>query len=132
MTTEREQPKLADAITLAIESARLMSDLKCEDVVVLDVRGVSQVTNFVVVGTGTSDRQMYSVADDLVELGERIGHQAFRTSYERSTSWAIVDFVDVTAHLFEANARAYYDLEGLWGDGARVDWRRSVEQASKS
>ncbi len=112
-------------VSLAIESARLAADLHCENVVVLDVRELSQVTQYIVIGTGTSDRQMYSVAEDIAEAGSAAGHAVFRSSQERASSWMVIDFFDVIVHLFEPNTRAYYDLESLWIDATRVKWRRS-------
>ncbi|MFG0331165.1 MAG: ribosome silencing factor [Phycisphaerales bacterium] len=121
-----------DAREFAVEVAQLMSDLKCEDVIVLDVRGLSQVTNFVIIGTGTSERQMRSVGEDIGELGQDHGHDVFRANQDRSSNWVIVDFVDVTAHLFEPNSRAFYDLEHLWADAPRIQWRRErPSRASK-
>lgn len=117
-------PTQAQAEPFAIEAARLMADLKCEDVVVLDVRGLSQVTRFMVIGTGTSERQMHSVSEDLAELGDTNDFPVFRKNDDRASTWTIVDFVDVTAHLFEPNARAFYDLENLWVDAKRVPWQR--------
>ncbi len=108
----------------AIDCARLFKDDKCENIVVLDVRGRSQVTDYVVIGSGTSDRQMNSAIDDVVELGEQRGFSAMRTSRDDRSTWLLADFVDVVAHLFEPNTRAYYDIEMLWGDSVRVDWRR--------
>lgn len=121
---ESRQQAATDLETLAIECARLVHDLKCEDVVVLDVRELSQVTKYIVIGTGTSDRQIRSVAKDVVDLGVEHGHNAFRSNLERSTTWAIVDFVDLTVHLFEANTRAFYDLESLWGEAPHIPWAR--------
>jgi ribosome-associated protein len=108
----------------AVECARLFRDDKCENIVVLDVRGRSHVTDYVVVGSGTSDRQMDSAIDDAVELGRRHGFSAMRTSKDDRSTWLLADFVDVVAHLFEPNTRAYYDIEMLWGDAPRVEWRR--------
>lgn len=125
MSSQTSEVKTKDAMIFAIEAARLMADLKCDDVVVLDVGGLSQVTRFMVVGTGTSERQMHSVSADLSELGEGGKFPVFRKNDERSSTWTIVDFVDVTAHLFEPNARAFYDLENLWADARRVAWQRA-------
>ncbi len=111
------------AESLAIEAARLMSDLKCEEVVVLDVRGFSQVTDYVVIGSGTSARQILSVAEDVGELGDGNGFPVFNSARENVGNWSIVDFVQVTVHLFEPNTRAFYDLEHLFPDARRVDWR---------
>jgi|JRYH01.1.fsa_nt_gb ribosome-associated protein len=108
----------------ALECARLFADDKCEHIVVLDVRGRSQVTDYVVVASGTSDRQMASAIDDAVELGGEQGFPAVRTNRDTRSTWLLADFVDVIAHLFEPNTRAFYDIEMLWGDAPRVDWRR--------
>jgi len=107
----------------AVECARLLVADKCEHVLVLDVRGRSQVAEYVIVGSGTSDRQMNSAIDDAVELGERYGFPAMRTNKDDRSTWLLADFVDVIAHLFEPNTRAYYDIETLWGDAPRVDWK---------
>lgn len=81
------------------------------------------MTQFIVVGSGTSDRQMYSVAADVADLGAESDHPVFRSSRERSSNWMVIDFVDVIVHIFEPNTRAYYDLESLWVDAKRVSWR---------
>ncbi len=119
----------SEPCNLAIESARIAADLHCENVVVLDVRELSQVTQYIVIGTGTSDRQMYSVAEDIAESGSAAGHPLFRSSQERASSWMVIDFFDVIVHLFEPNTRAYYDLESLWIDATRVKWRRPTGTA---
>lgn len=106
----------------AVACARILRDDKCEHLVVLDVRGRSQVADYVIVGSGTSDRQMNAALDDAVELGESLGYTAARTNKDDRSTWLLADFVDVVAHLFEPNTRAYYDIEMLWGDAPRVDW----------
>ena len=103
-----------------------MRDLKCEDVVLLDVRTLSQVCDFVIVGSGTSDRQMQSVARELKDLGEEHGERAFRINQDNSATWIVVDFVDVVAHLFEPGQREYYDIEGLWSDAPTIDWQAAA------
>lgn len=98
--------------------------MKCTEVVVLDVTGLSQVSDFIVIGTGTSDRQMRSVAQSLEDYGKECGDPPFRTNRDTATSWVVSDFVDVVVHLFESSQRMYYDIETLWRNGARVEWRR--------
>lgn len=116
----------AKILELATEAARLCSDDKCADVILLDVRGLSQITDYIVIGTGTSDRQMRSVLDHVEDLGTSLGFPVFRVSRDDRAVWLLADFVDVVVHLFEPNARAQYDLEMLWGDAPKVDWRRSA------
>ena len=110
----------------AIEAARLASDLKCEDVRVLDVRGLSQVCDYVLVATGTSEKQMKSVASEMEVLGKESGHDPFRSNRDTGATWIVIDFVDLVAHLFEPSHRAYYELEKLWSDAPDVAWQRSA------
>jgi ribosome-associated protein len=114
----------------AIEIARTLSDSKCTEVVLLDVRGRSQVCDFVVIASGTSQRQMRAAAQDVEDLGKSRGQHPFRTSADDSSTWIVVDFVEIVAHLFEPDQRLYYDLELLHADGRRVDWRRPDGEAS--
>ncbi len=107
----------------AVQAARLMDTLHCTDVVALDVRGISQVTDMFVIGSGTSNRQMKSLADDIDELAEDMGLEVFRRHTDAQVTWIVIDLVDVVVHLFEPEVRAYYDLEMLWGDAKRLPWR---------
>jgi ribosome-associated protein len=110
---------------LAVELARLAFDHNCQDVVALDLRGISSVMDITVIATGTSDRQMRAVADKMVAHGRQIGERPYGISGYEHCVWICVDFVDVVVHLFAGPHREYYDLEMLWGDAPRVDWRRS-------
>jgi ribosome-associated protein len=114
----------------AIEVARLLADRHCEDVRLLDVRGLSQVCDFVLIGTGTSDRQMKSLAQELDEFGRQQGQPMFRADSDAAVTWVVVDFVGLVAHLFEPGQRAVYDLEGLWSDAPSVAWERAGAGAS--
>ena len=108
----------------AIEAARLLQDRHCEDVRLLDVHGLSQVCDFILIGSGTSDRQMKSVAHELKDLGKEHGQSIFRANSDNDATWIITDFVDLVVHLFEPNLRAYYDLEGMWSDSHPVEWEQ--------
>ncbi len=112
-----------DAREFAIDAARLASDLHCQNVVVLDVRGISPVTDFFVLATGTSGRQMKSIAEQVEELGEPRKFIAFGRNGHEGDSWVLTDFVDVVLHVFSPTSRSYYDLDGLWGDAPRVEWQ---------
>ncbi|MBX3379740.1 MAG: ribosome silencing factor [Phycisphaeraceae bacterium] len=118
------RPAPSKAEEFAIEAARCMDDDKCTDVVVLDVRGKNPMTDFLVIGSGTSDRQMRAVLHHIQDLGETLGYQAVRSTSDDRATWLLADFMNVITHLFEPNTRAHYDLEMMWGDTARVDWER--------
>lgn len=104
----------------ALEAAKLAQNTRCHDVVVLEMTSVSPVTDYYVIATGTSARQMRSVADDIDELAEKLGFKPFHRSGYEGESWIAVDYVDVVVHLFNPIARQYYDLDNLWGDARRL------------
>ncbi|MFA7236161.1 MAG: ribosome silencing factor [Phycisphaeraceae bacterium] len=113
----------ADAERFACCAARLLSDNRCEQVLVLDVRKVSPLTDYLVLATGTSDRQINSNIQDLEELAGEMDRSIFRSDGIKGASqWAIIDCLDVMAHLFTAETRSYYDLESLWGDAPHINW----------
>lgn len=117
-----------DTELFACYCARLLADNRCEQVVILDVRELSPLTDYLVLATGTSDRQVKSNVQDIEALAREQGQSIFRTdgakgpASESSGTWAIIDCLDVMAHLFSTEARHYYDLESLWGDAPRIDW----------
>lgn len=113
------------ASQFAVELSRIISELKSDNVVALDVRGVSTVTDFTIIATGTSERQLRGVADAIIEYGRKVGQKPYGFSGYDNAAWVIVDFVDVVVHLFARAYRDYYDLELLWGDAPRLDWSRS-------
>ncbi len=89
----------------------------------LDVRNLSPVTDFFVIATGTSARQMRPVAEDIEEMGEQRRFGAMRRSGYECESWILTDYVDVIVHVFSDEARQFYDLDNLWGDAKHVEWR---------
>ena len=120
------------SLEFAIEAARLLQDRHCTNVQLMDVRGLSQVCDFVLVGTGTSDRQMKAVAAELEDLGEQHNSKVFRSSRDDGGTWIVVDFVDMVTHLFEPSQRAYYDIESLWSDANLIHWQRPNGEAEGS
>ncbi len=105
----------------ALDAAVSLKGDKCEDLVVLDVRELSPVTDYIVIGTGTSDRQMKSALSHVAEVGRGQGFARFGSHADERATWLLADFIDVVVHVFEPNARAHYDLEMLWGDAPRLE-----------
>ena len=106
----------------AIDAARLAANTRCHNVVLLDVRGLSPVTDYMIVATGTSPRQMRSVCDEIAEMGETVNYRPLASNGMEGESWMLIDFVDVVVHVFSQDAREFYDLDSLWGDAAKVEW----------
>ncbi|MCD4699634.1 MAG: ribosome silencing factor [Phycisphaerae bacterium] len=115
---------------LAIEAARIAHDRHGEDIVVLDLRGISPITDYFVIFTGTSGRQMTGVADEIADDAAKVGHKALHVAGLRSDQWVLLDFFDVIVHIFDEEHRKYYDLELIWGDAPRVRWKRPCKKTN--
>ena len=112
MSTEKKE----QAKAFALAAAQVAKDRHCKDITVLDLKGASPATDFFVIATGTSSRQMRTVADEVSQQGREMGFPRFgRAGYEQAR-WILLDFVDVVVHVFDEEYREYYDLEMLWGD----------------
>jgi ribosome-associated protein len=113
----------------ALAAAGIAAERHCSNIVVLDLKGKSPATDYFVIATGTSDRQMRTVADEICDAAKEKGQQRFgRAGYEQAR-WILLDFVDVVIHIFDAEYRDYYDLELLWGDAKRLKWDKKKSEA---
>lgn len=84
------------------------------------------MTEFFVIATGTSPRQMRTVVDEVNDLGKTRGFTAWQQSGYEGAKWIVVDCVNVVVHVFDSDSRDFYDLELLWGDAPRIDWRKEL------
>ena len=126
-TARTERPRTqVDGRQFAIEAARIAEDNHIEDLVVLDLRGISSIADFFVIGTGTSQRQMLATVDDIEAYGRKVSQKPYGYSGRDSDGWVLADYVDVVVHIFSRERRRYYDLELLWGDAPRVEWQRAA------
>ena len=109
------------ARALALAAARVAEETRGTDVRVLDLRGLTEVFDYFVVATGSSRRQMHAMADEIEKAVKADLHDRKRggEGYEEGR-WIVLDYGDVMVHLFDAEARGYWDLEGLWSDAKRV------------
>ena len=99
----------------------------------LDLRRLSPVTDFFVIATGTSDRQMMSLAHEMADLAAKsLGGKPLSIGGLTQPTWVLIDCVDVVVHLFDEEHRSYYDLEMLWGDAPRVRWERPAGKGKKA
>lgn len=119
---QRKKKILYDAKDFAVAAAKIADERHCSNIMVLDLRGISPATDYFVIATGTSDRQMRTVADEICEAAKKQGLMRFgRAGYEQAR-WILLDFIDVVVHIFDSEYRDYYDLELLWGDAKRIDY----------
>ena len=102
-----------DAVRLA---ATVLFSKKAEDVVLLDLRGLSALTDYYLICTCQNEAQMRATLNAVQRALSREGARALRSEYRAGVRWAVLDCGDLIVHIFEKQARAYYSLERLWGD----------------
>lgn len=99
---------------IAIEAARALDQKKGTDIRIFDVRGLSSVSDFMVVATGTSAPHLKALIAEVQGHMKDIGVQSYRTSGDPSSGWVVVDYVDAVVHVLSTEARTYYAIENLW------------------
>lgn len=110
---------------LALLCGELAENKKAEDIVILDVRKLSNVTDFFVIASATTEPHLRAIADEILEkLWELHKLKPYSVDGERPITWLVLDYIDVVVHIFRSDLRSHYDLEGLWGDAPRVRRRR--------
>ncbi len=95
-----------------------LENLKGVDIVALDVRNKTSITDFMVIASGRSDRQVKSLAQSVVSEARKHGLVPIGVEGEREGEWVVVDLGEVVAHVFIPEKRDFYNLEKLWGDEA--------------
>ncbi len=103
--------KLLDSVHAAV------AELKAKDVVEIDVRGKSSVTDYMVIASGTSSRHVKSIADEVVRFAKKLDVQPLGVEGEQEAEWVLVDLGDVVVHVMLPRVREFYALERLWTVG---------------
>lgn len=128
----RDDPdQTAHSRLLARLAARAASAKQAERVVVLDVRDLITITDYFVVCSGASERQVATISEEVEKaLREGAAVKPFRREGESGGHWLLLDYVDIVVHVFHEEERDFYRLETLWGDAPRLDWESESEEAS--
>jgi ribosome-associated protein len=101
-------------------AVRAIDDLKGRDIVVLDLRGLCEATDYFVVASGTSDAHVRGIAESVMEKLHRRGVRAHHVEGLPGGRWVLLDFVDFVVHLFHPETRSFYQLERLWSDAPEI------------
>jgi ribosome-associated protein len=123
---------LSESTTLAATAARAASDKKGQDTVVLEVGPLLSITDAFVITSGTNDRQVRTITEEIeLQVKNADGRGPVRIEGLDDARWVLMDYGDVVIHVFNEEARQYYNLERLWSDARRVAWdpprREAVE-----
>lgn len=120
------------AITVARKIATALDDQKALDIRVVDVSRNTSIADVMIIATGRSDRHLRALADTAAETARKNKLRVLGMEGERTGEWVLVDLGDIIVHLMHPNARAYYQLEKLWGDGTpRTAVPRKRKQAEE-
>ena len=120
-TTFMIQHRLSPGEPIARRAAALASELKATNLVVLDLRGVTDMTDFFVIASGTSDTHVRAVASHVLEGLREAGVSTKFTEGFDQGRWALLDYLDCVVHVFHPAQRQFFQLERLWGDARSVD-----------
>jgi len=121
-----------DSKQLALLCRELADNKKAENIVILEVRELSSVTDYFVICTGTSEPHLRAIVDEITEkLRQEHAVRPRAMDGTLQTAWVVLDFFDVIVHVMRAEIRDHYDLEGLWGDAPRVRARKSARVPRK-
>jgi ribosome-associated protein len=116
---------------IAFAAASAARDKQAADVVVLDVADLLSITDYFVICSASSSRQLKTVIEAVEErVRDELGFKPVRREGEADAGWWLLDYVDVVVHVFGDEERAYYDLERLWSDAPRPAW--ASEGAARS
>ncbi len=122
---ELKNPELETAEGRAAHVAEIMDDLKAEEIVALDMRGVADFADFFLIATMRSASHMRSTARKIHDTLRAEGLRPFQPIEDESPRWTILDYGVVVVHLFDAEARQHYRLDLVWGDAGEFDWREA-------
>ena len=115
---------LDDEVKLALHCA---SEKKAANLTVIDLREIASFTEFFVVASGGNQRQVQAISDEINErLKKDLNSRPVRIEGYASGEWVLLDYGDFIVHVFEKNAREFYDLERLWRDAKRVDVPKDI------
>jgi ribosome-associated protein len=128
-TSSEAEGGLDERIITALQAA---SEKKALDLVVMDLREVATFTDYFVIVSGTNQRQVQAISDDVFERLKKAGTPAARVEGRQTAEWILLDYGDFIVHVFDDKARKFYDLERLWRDAKRIEPPSEFAAASES
>jgi ribosome-associated protein len=105
---------------------QVAADKKALDVAVLDMREISSITDYFVICSGGSERQVQAIADAIDEQMSQSGVRCLGIEGYREGRWVLMDYGDLIVHVFSKEMREFYDLERLWANAPKIDASREV------
>jgi ribosome-associated protein len=116
MPTEHDPAVHIELPPVLERATELAADRKGVEMLVMDLRGISNATDFFLIVSGTSDMHVRSIAEHIIEELKKEGQRPSHVEGLRAGRWVLLDYIDFIVHVFHPSAREFYQLERLWGD----------------
>ncbi len=100
--------------------AKDLDDKRFSNIRVLDMRGIITYCDYFLIATGSNKRQLSAAQDSIREIWKELADVPVRPEGDNESDWSLVDLGDIVVHLFTADGRSFYDLEGLWGEASEL------------
>ncbi len=121
-----------DSRTKSLVCLKAAAEKKAIDPIVLEMKGVASFTDYFLICSGKSDRQVLAIAEEIERVLERDGIRPLGQEGRAEGKWVLMDYDDVVVHIFLEPLRAFYDLEGLWMDAPRIDIQKGVSAEGRN
>lgn len=122
-----------NVIKLARQAAQFALEKKADNVKLLNLTGITSMTDCFVIASADSDRQVKAIAEHVItEMRDTVGYAPWRSEGWDTLRWVIIDFVDFVVHIFQSEARQFYNLERLWADAPSEDIKDAVTKPKRT
>ena len=121
---------LPESRVSALAAARAAADKQGTEIAVLDVRELIVITDYFVIASGSSERHVRTIVEEVEKRLRELGVKPVRREGDVEAAWVLLDFVDVVVHVFNEEQREYYSLERLWSDAPVIEWEEAAPAAS--
>lgn len=117
---------ISDSRSKALIAAEAASAKKAGDILILEVGPLIAITDYFVICSGNTERQVKTIADEIFRDLAAQGEKPYRREGEQEQRWILLDYLDIVIHIFHVEEREYYEIERLWADAPRVAFSEAV------
>lgn len=109
-----------DSKKMAAVAYTALEEKKGEDIKILEIEGITVISDYFLIATGTNTLQIQAIVDNVQEKMNQSGYTMKRLEGNRNSTWILMDYGDIVIHIFDKEDRLFYDLERIWSDGIQI------------
>ena len=114
---------------LALLAAEVCDEKKAKEIIVLDVRKITSISDYFIVCSTSNERQARAIAEGMRMRMKELGRREMGVEGMEDARWVLQDFGDIVLHIFHESQREFYDIEGLWADAKQVRWKKPSKKS---